>query len=162
MIAKDQPAATENFQLMRSWVETPMGSGNNQMKMKGYWIMRPQDNLNPPCLIAGANGATASAALSITNTASTQRWLLMSADDLQLFDLAVPSAVHEVKSEKLFTISNVEGGIMIVAEGTAQEHLEIYSIAGQLLKIVDVSVEKVFVPLGRGAYIVGDQKVMVR
>lgn len=163
LIAKDQPAATENFQLMRSWVETPMGSGNNQMKMKGYWIMRPQDNLNPPCLIAGANGATASAALSITNTASTQRWLLMTEDDLQLFDLAFPSALHDVKSEKLFAISNVEGGIMIVAaEGAVQEHLEIYSIAGQLLKIVDVSVEKVFVPLGRGAYIVGGQKVMVR
>jgi hypothetical protein len=50
---------------------------------RGYWIVHPTTNWTPPCLQANAGGATAAVTFSIANSAETQRWLIMTADEVE-------------------------------------------------------------------------------
>ena len=86
------PNANDDFHLMKGRVDV---SG-----MRGYWLIHPSGNWTPSCLAANANGATASKTFDLSNTATQQRWLILSADDIQTFE---SSAMTQLKAE----VSNV-------------------------------------------------------
>ena len=74
------PTDNDNFHLMRGRVDV---SG-----MRGYWIIHPTNNWTPPCLQANANGMTQGATFNIANAATTQRWLIMTAEEMGTFEEA--------------------------------------------------------------------------
>ena len=71
---KSSLSANEDWHLMRGRVDVD--------GMRGYWIIHPTNNWTPPCLQANASGATTAATFNIANSAETQRWLILTADEL--------------------------------------------------------------------------------
>lgn len=67
--------ASDDWYLMRGRVDVD--------GRRGYWIIHPTTNWTPPCLQANAGGATAAVTFSIANSAETQRWLIMTADEVE-------------------------------------------------------------------------------
>ncbi|WP_114778444.1 LamG-like jellyroll fold domain-containing protein [Botryobacter ruber] len=80
------PAQSQAFQLMGARYTTQIGEGASVFPVKAYWIVRPQATLTPPVLGANANGSTSAISLDFRDAATTQRWLLLSADDVNSFD----------------------------------------------------------------------------
>ena len=91
--AHNTPTANDDFQLMRGRVDV---SG-----MRGYWIIHPTSNWTPPCLQASANGATQSATFNIANSATVQRWLIMTADEMSTFEEAAMAQLRRQVSDAL-------------------------------------------------------------
>ncbi len=71
---KSSLSANENWHLMRGRVDVE--------GMRGYWIIHPTNNWTPPCLQANSSGTTTAATFNIANSAETQRWLILTADEL--------------------------------------------------------------------------------
>ncbi len=72
------PTSADNFHLMRGRV--------NVEGHRGYYIIHPESSGNPPTLNATASGKTGTAAWSISNSATTQRWLILTAQEAEQFD----------------------------------------------------------------------------
>ena len=89
----DTPTANDNFHLMKGRVN--VGSGSNARR--GYWLIHPTTNWTPPCLTAKANGTTGSATFNIANSAKTQRWLILTAEELPLFEQ--PNAIGSIPAD---------------------------------------------------------------
>lgn len=93
------PASTDNFHLMRGRVDV---NGH-----RGYYIIHPESSATPPTLIANNNGMTGTTAWNISNTATTQRWLILTAEEaaaLENGDIAL--ALNELQ-EVLARIRNL-------------------------------------------------------
>ncbi len=89
--------AGDNFHLMKGRVD--VGSGEHAQR--GYWLIHPTGNLSPNCMIANANGAVGSQAFDLSNTATQQRWLILTAEEMQTFE---SGAVAQLKSETMSTL----------------------------------------------------------
>ncbi len=109
LASKGSPAATENFQLMNARTNTKIGVGTTAFTTKGYWIIRPQSTATPPCFTANANGVTAAGTFSILNTATTQRWLLLTGDEVNLFEKALTVTGINI-NKKTLTLTEGETG----------------------------------------------------
>ena len=72
------PTSADNIHLMRGRVDV---SGH-----RGYYFIHPESSANPPALTGNANGATASSAWSISTSATTQRWLILTAEEAGLMN----------------------------------------------------------------------------
>lgn len=72
------PTTADNFQLMRGRVDVD--------GYRGYYIIHPESSANPPCLNAAANGKTSTGQWSIAKSASTQRWIILTAEQALNFD----------------------------------------------------------------------------
>ena len=77
------PSTLHSFQLMGARSSAEIGIGVNKSSVKGYWIVRPQATQNPPCLALGTGAATTVSTLSFTDAAKTQRWALMTGNEIQ-------------------------------------------------------------------------------
>lgn len=75
-------STNENFHLMRSRIDTDFG-GTSKSGIRGYWIIHPESTMTPTCLNAGTNGLTNTASFNMSNDATKQRWLIMTADELR-------------------------------------------------------------------------------
>jgi len=83
MTAVTNPLAYNSFQLMGSRSGFVVGIGSGVTTVKGYWIVRPQATLNPPCLASsGASGTTTAATFNLADAATTQRWLILTKEDV--------------------------------------------------------------------------------
>ena len=71
---KSALTANENWHLMRGRVDVD--------GQRGYWIIHPTNNWTPQCLQANSSGATTTATFNIANSAETQRWLILTAEEL--------------------------------------------------------------------------------
>ncbi len=76
--------ANDNFHLMRGRVDVGEGDG----AQRGYWIIHPTDNWTPNAMQANANGAVGSATFNISNKAENQRWLIITADEMNTLEQA--------------------------------------------------------------------------
>ena len=72
------PTSADDFHLMRGRVD--VGG------YRGYYIIHPESSANPPTLTANASGKTATSGWDIHRSATTQRWLILTADEAQNFD----------------------------------------------------------------------------
>ena len=81
-----------NFHMMRSRVDVVVGNGAKKVNVRGYWMVKPQKSLTPPCMIATANGKVTSGTFDLTDGAHAQRWVFLSKDDMEDFDQAANGA----------------------------------------------------------------------
>ena len=84
---RSTPNANDNFHLMRGRVNV-----NGQ---RGYWFLHPSGNWSPSCMVANADGAIASKTFDRSNSATQQRWLILSADEIQTFE---STAIEQLKA----------------------------------------------------------------
>ena len=89
-IKRTKPTSADNLHLMRGRVDVTSGKA----KFRGYYMIHPESIGNPPVLSANAGGATASTAFSIANTATAQRWLILSAEDVEAFENGATNALR--------------------------------------------------------------------
>lgn len=92
---KEVGGTNENFHLMRSRADIKLGSGDVQMNVRGYWLIHPEHKQNPTCLVASDNGAVSTATFSLSNTATVQRWLLLPAHEVGMFESAAVGSFME-------------------------------------------------------------------
>ena len=95
--AKTKPGTTEDWHLMMGRVD--VGG------QRGYWVIHPEANWQPHCLQANANGRTAAATFDITNSATAQRWLILTADQLETVE---NSALATMRKEALDVLEVVK------------------------------------------------------
>jgi glycosyltransferase involved in cell wall biosynthesis len=81
----------DNFHLMRGRIDVGKGEG----AQRGYWIIHPSGNLSPYCLAANASEATGAKKFDISNSATQQRWLIMTAEEAKLFDAAALTQLRD-------------------------------------------------------------------
>lgn len=78
-VQRATPTSADNFHLMRGRVNV---SGH-----RGYYIIHPQSNTaNPSLLNAISGGKTGVAGFNISKKATSQRWLILTADEAQEFE----------------------------------------------------------------------------
>ena len=78
-VVRDTPTANEQLHLMKGRVKVAHG-GKAQ---RGFWLVHPTGTMTPNCMQANANGALGSATFNLANTSTRQRWLILTADELQ-------------------------------------------------------------------------------
>lgn len=81
-----------NFHMMRSRVDVTVGNATKKVNVRGYWLVKPQHSLNPPCLSAAADGKVTSATFDLTDGAHAQRWVFLTEDELEEVEEAANGA----------------------------------------------------------------------
>lgn len=102
--SKTQVGSNENFHVMRSRVDLTLGSDDNNMTTRGYWLIHPEHKTNPTCLVASTKGGTSTAAFNLNNSATVQRWLILTADEVNKFNTASADSFKEKLNEILTRI----------------------------------------------------------
>ena len=87
----------DNFHLMKGRVD--VGSGSQAKR--GYWLVHPTGNLTPNCLQANANGAIGSATFNIANTATAQRWLILTASEAEQIEANLVEGIKQKTTDVL-------------------------------------------------------------
>jgi len=90
-------SSTEDFHLMKGRVNVGTGSD----AQRGYWIISPTSNWTPSCLQANANGSVGSGTFNIANSATMQRWLIMTQEEMMEFDKASLASVRQMTTSAL-------------------------------------------------------------
>ena len=89
------PTALENFQLMRGRVN----AGNTGLR--GYWLIHPTLNWTPPCMQAEVDGTVVARTFDIANAATSQRWLILSQNEMEAISESMLIALKEKASQWL-------------------------------------------------------------
>jgi hypothetical protein len=95
--------ANDNFHLMMGRVDV----GSGESAKRGYWIIHPTNNWTPTCLQANTNGNTGNAPLNRTNSATAQRWLILTAEELKQVDAASMNLIKEQLNASLANIKTL-------------------------------------------------------
>ena len=74
------PTSADNIHLMRGRVDV------TESGLRGYYFIHPESSVTPPTLTANASGKTASAAWNLAKSATTQRWIILTAAEAEQFD----------------------------------------------------------------------------
>ena len=74
------PTSADNIHIMPGHVEV---KGH-----RTYYMIHPESTGNPPTLVANASSKTASTSWNISNSATTQRWLILTAEESQALETA--------------------------------------------------------------------------
>lgn len=97
-IQRTSLTANDDWHLMKGRVDVD--------GQRGYWIIHPQDgSWTPPCIQANANGAVGSSSFNIANTAETQRWLIMTLDEMKATE---SKAVTNMKAQAADLLKQVK------------------------------------------------------
>lgn len=81
------PSDAQNLHLMRGRVDVTIG--NSPEAFRGYWIVRPEKALNPHTLGTMTKGRVLATSFDLKNTASAQRWLILSADEVNTLESTI-------------------------------------------------------------------------
>ena len=114
-VARTTPSNNENLHLMKGRVD--VGNGNDAKR--GYWIIHPTGNMTPIAMQANNNGLTGNSTFNIANSAKTQRWLILTEEEI----ITVENSAKEVlKEEASDLLANIKALANVphneIAEGT--------------------------------------------
>ena len=122
--SKVTPSSSEDFQLMKGRVDVD--------GQRGYWMIHPESNWTPKCLQANAKNATGVADFDITNSAETQRWLIMTMEQSKAFE---QKAVVEMK--KLVDAALTNASKLLATPHVAQnEEGDVEAIDNELATLI--------------------------
>lgn len=104
-VSRSTPSVNENLHLMRSRI-APTASGSTVTDQRAYWLIHPAANTDSPyCLAANTSGTTTSAAFDLTNAASRQRWLILTAEQAMSMESAGLTAARSAFSNLYSQVS---------------------------------------------------------
>ncbi|OJX90237.1 MAG: hypothetical protein BGP01_14595 [Paludibacter sp. 47-17] len=153
LVARSTPTTVENFQLMGARSALTIGTGTNAFTTKGYWIVRPESTLTPPAFVALTNGSTGSASFNIASNSETQRWLILSEEEVIRFNQALPPTALPSVAETTLKLS-VDRTLLTI-EGIASEaDISIFDSMGRSLAVETRVTDRFETHLDAGIYIV--------
>ena len=153
LAARTSPLPSDNFQLMASRVNTQVGTGETKFTSKGYWIIRPERNMTPPAFTASLNGVTNTSYFNLANTATTQRWLILNEEGVNLFNAALSAtAVTNLSDSGILTYSLKKQ--LVVENISTPSEIAIYNLTGSLVQKQINSVGTRIFSLPEGVYLV--------
>ena len=126
---RTSPVANDWLHLMRGRVDV------TSEKYRGYWIIHPITEWSPNCMLANASGTVGQATFNLANSATTQRWLILTEEEMKKVNTYV-DGIDDVRYDEK-TQDAVNG---------------IYDLQGR--KVSDN------LPMGKGIYIVNGKKVV--
>ena len=144
-----KPNNNEYFQVMKGRIDAKAET----FTARGYWIIHPENNQTPPCLTSDISTRTAASNFNITNSASKQRWLVLSESDVSNFGDAVtanPIIEKETSKPLVFTEKNQLHVNNIMQTTT----VSIYNISGVCVAKQDEAIHSYTHTLDKGIYIV--------
>ncbi|MBR0201718.1 MAG: T9SS type A sorting domain-containing protein [Bacteroidaceae bacterium] len=98
---RTNPSAADKFHLIRGRNDLEIGD----MKLRGYWIIHPEQSNTPSTMTASTYGNVTSASLDLYDRASQQRWVFLTADQLDEFE---SGTVDAAKDELLAYINQLK------------------------------------------------------
>jgi hypothetical protein len=90
---KTMLTSNEDWHLMKGRVDV---SGQ-----RGYWIIHPESGWSPKCLQASVNGAVTAASFNISNSAESQRWLIMTMNEMQVAETNAMAQLKKLTEDAL-------------------------------------------------------------
>ena len=140
--------------------------GTHTFATKSYWMADPEGS---KALVANANGTSAGANFNHANTATTQRWFLMTGDEVEKFGkrvgdkaVGIERIYRQPKAADNLMVGSGRGFLAVTAQGEDAD-VQVVSLNGQLVRklyITQGSTANIRLP--RGIYIVGGHKVAVQ
>ena len=116
-VRRTTPTSTEDFHFMRGRVDVQMTK--NTPAYRGYYIIHPEGTSNPPVLNAASNGKTSTGSLDLAKSATTQRWIILTADEIQEVDGDILNAAKKELEELIASLRKMlETPHKELAEGT--------------------------------------------
>lgn len=91
-----------NIHIMKGRVDVKLGSSGALFTTRGYWLIYAS---NHSVLTANANGATGTSSFSLENSATTQRWLILTADETRK---AAGASIDDYKNELAGILDGIE------------------------------------------------------
>ena len=122
-VARTSPIANDWLHLMRGRVDV------TSEKYRGYWIIHPITEWSPNCMVANQSGTVGQATFNIANTATTQRWLILTEEEMRKINTYVngidevifnqedeysTSGIYDLQGRKVSGESPTRKGIYIV------------------------------------------------
>ncbi|MFT4072945.1 MAG: hypothetical protein QM654_13600 [Dysgonamonadaceae bacterium] len=130
MSAVTSPLNTNYFQFMPSRTTTVVGSGNNAVSIRPYWIIYPTGATPPTFAARASTGGTGATTFDIQDTATLQRWLILSQEEAEKLEQAVElSSIGESSASNvnIFASDNK----ICVENITEPSEIRIYDLFGQ-------------------------------
>lgn len=149
--ATSVPGDDQYFQLMMGRIDVRLKS----LTKRGYWIIHPENNNTPDCFTATTTQSTTSSDFNISNVSTTQRWLLLSADEVR--GIGSVSAIAEEKEDNYYVLENkvyVQNRAVHVESGSPSADIMIYNANGILMTEANHINTSYSYPLPLGMYIV--------
>lgn len=140
--------------------------GTHSFVNKSYWMADPGGS---KALAANANGSAAAANFDHANSATVQRWFLMTGDEVEKFGkrvgdkvVGIAPVMRQLVDEAEVMVGSRNGQVFITAQNGGKD-VQIVTAGGQLVKQLYVgNGATAMVSLPKGIYIVGGKKVAVR
>lgn len=160
--------SNSRFQLLggRSFATTKSGYTSYTFTTKGYWILASSDHL---ALTATANNLTSAASFNHSNAATQQRWIILTDSEVTKFgnrigDKAVgieDIAANPATADDISVLGG-KGELSITALGKGCD-ATVYTLDGRLVRKLYLQHNATArIPLPRGIYLIGGQKVAVQ
>lgn len=90
---------SENWHLMKGRVDVD--------GQRGYWIIHPENTWSPKCLKAKEKNNTDAATFDISNSATNQRWIIMSAEEVEEHSAAMLASQKQSLTQRLTKYKNL-------------------------------------------------------
>ena len=82
----ETPTSSERFHVMKGRVDVTVGTDADSITTRGYWIIVPEETLNPNCMGVTSAGRSTVDEFDLGNSATTQRWVILAADEIEAFE----------------------------------------------------------------------------
>ena len=103
-ISRNTVSNNENFHMIRGRNDVNVGG----MKMRGFWLIHPENSNSPHSLTAAANGKISAVAVNLYDSGDNQRWIFLNADDVADFDEGTKKAIQTDLKNLLAQIRKLE------------------------------------------------------
>ena len=154
LVNKTTPAASENFQMMMSRVNSVIGSGRDKLTTRTFWIIHPEHRTDPPTLSAQSNRAVTATNFNLGNDATTQRWFILTEDEVKLFDKAYPQTSQTEEMTMSQLVIYAENQQLHINNIVEPSDIVIYDISGRLQFSMSEVSGSCSRPLSEGVYFV--------
>ncbi len=148
-VDRTMPLSYNYFQLMRGRKETNIGS----MTKKGYWIIHPEAKLSPSTLLATTSDLISTVGFNIADAAITQRWLLLTEEDVNALNQATP--VIDIENDlNNGVVVYSQNGNLCISNISDESDILVYNISGDLVYQTKTTSSTLKQTLSKGLYIV--------
>lgn len=107
-VSRTTTTSNENFHVMRGRVDVSRGTGSEAFTTRGYWFIHPESSSTPATLTANTGGAVGATAFNLENSATTQRWLVLTADEVGAFEEASTQLYLDELNQMIANVKNLE------------------------------------------------------
>jgi hypothetical protein len=152
LVERQTPAISNYFQFMGARINAQVGTDGKKVTKKGYYIIYPSATENPYTLTTSTSKTFMASTFDISNTATLQRWLVLSADDLKNIDgsfTSTPTSPHASS-----VVAYTENGQLMLTNLPPSSSVNVHNLLGMVQSTATPSGSNYSVSLPQGVYMV--------